>query len=116
MTCDLLDVGCHVQSAAWEWWADVSILNKALIVLGLLGVILGCSWGLLKLIKAVGGWPAVIGFVVAALGLVLALLPRKLEPAAPKPVDEFAFGVDRVKRKKKPKRKTLRDVFAEWRP
>ena len=116
--CTLLDMGCHVQTAAWEWWAGVGLLNKLLIVGGLLAVVLGCSWGLLKLVRQIGGWPAVVGFVAAALGLVLALLPRRPETAppftggevAPRSRDaEFPFGVDRVRPKKK--RKTLQDLW-----
>ncbi len=55
MSCALLDIGYHLQSAAWEWWAKVGLLNKLLIVGGILAFVLGCSWSLLQLVKRVGG-------------------------------------------------------------
>lgn len=92
MNCALLDIGCHIQGAAWEWWAQVGLLNKLLIVGGLAGIILGSSLGLIRLLKAVGGWPAVVGFVALVFGLVLAILPRKPKGRAPKPTDDFTGG------------------------
>jgi hypothetical protein len=96
MNCDLLDISCHVQSAAYEWWAEVGLLNKALIVGGLAGIILGSSLGLMRLLKMIGGWPAVIGFVAIVFGLVLAVLPRKPVPKPPEervpPPTPFEFG------------------------
>lgn len=110
MSCALLDIGCHLQGAAWEWWAGVGMLNKLLIVGGLVLVILSAVRGVLALLHRVGGWPAVIGAILSILGLVLALLPRKpvaVAPAedAPRPKPPFQFGADRNKPKRK--RKTL---------
>ena len=84
MGCNLLDFGCHIQNAAWEWWANVGLLNKVLIIGGIVLLILAALRGVLSLIHRIGGWPAVVGAVLAVLGVVLALLPRKpkgrLEP------------------------------------
>lgn len=77
MTCTLFDIGCHIQGAAWEWWAEVGLLNKLLIVGGLAGIILGSSLGLIRLLKSIGGWPAVVGFIALVFGVVLAILPRR---------------------------------------
>ncbi len=77
MSCKLLDLSCHVQSAAFEWWSDVGLLNKVLIVGGVLALILGVSWSLLTLLKRLGGWPAVLGAGAVIVGIVLAFLPRK---------------------------------------
>lgn len=112
MKCDLLDIGCHIQGAAWEWWAEVGLLNKLLIVGGLAGIILGSSLGLIRVLKAIGGWPAVLGFVAIVFGLVLAILPRKpkgsdahetLPDDHPDAKGPFQFGVE--KRRAKPKAK-----------
>ena len=115
MNCSLLDIGCHIQGAAWEWWAGVGLLNKALIVGGLVLVILAAARGVLALIHKVGGWPAVIGFVLVVVVLVLAMLPRKPEPKAKSVAGEkakgpFEFGVDRLK----PKRGKPSDAFKDW--
>lgn len=117
MSCKLLDVGCHVQLAAYEWWVDLGLLNKVLVVGGLLAIILGVSWSLLTLLKRVGGWPAAIGAVAVIVGLMLALLPRKPKGAEtehfpddhPDTKGPFEFGVNKktrpkvaVPRKKRP--------------
>lgn len=107
MTCSLLDMACHIQGAAWEWWAGVGLLNKALIIGGLMLVILAALRGVLALVHKVGGWPAVVGSIMAVLGLVLALLPRPPDPTA-KPKGEFQFGVDR---QKAPDGKRVRTIF-----
>lgn len=113
MTCALFDIGCHIQGAAWEWWAQVGLLNKALIVGGLVGIILGSSLGLIRLLKAVGGWPAVAGFVALVFGLVLAILPRRPKGSEahetipdnhPDAAAPFEFG----KKKRKKPRTTIR--------
>jgi hypothetical protein len=125
MNCSLLDLACHVQGAAWEWWANVGMLNKLLIVGGIAAIIFGVVWSLGGFLKRIGGWPAVIGAVLAILGLVLTLLPKKPvsdlanehvdgpdadpPPKRPKPKPPFEFGVDRDKSKK---RKTLQDLLA----
>lgn len=120
--CNLLDLACHVQGAAWEWWANVGVLNKLLIVGGLALIVLGVVWSLGGFLKRIGGWPAVLGAFLAILGLVLTLLPRKpvsdlanehvdgpdAEPPPRKPKPPFQFGVDRDKPKK---RKTLQDLL-----
>lgn len=125
MNCSLLDLGCHVQGAAWEWWANVGVLNKLLIVGGIAAIIFGVVWSLGGFLKRIGGWPAVIGAFLAILGLVLTLLPRKpvsdlanehvdgpdAEPPPKKKIKPpFEFGIDRDK--PKPKRKTLQDLLA----
>lgn len=91
MNCALLDVACHIQGAAWEWWAQVGLLNKLLIVGGLAGIILGSSWGLIRILKSVGGWPAAIGAVTIVIGFVLAILPQKPKPKAAA-ADDFTGG------------------------
>lgn len=113
MTCGLLDLACHAQGAAWEWWSGVGWLNKALIVAGLASIVIGILWSLGSMLKRIGGWPAVIGAVVAIVGLVLALLPRA-------PVDEQGSenvdGPDAEPSPAKPKRKrrkTLDDLLRE---
>ncbi len=101
--CDLLDVACHIQSAAWEWWAEVTWLNKVLIVLGIVGLIASACMGILRLVKSVAGWPGVAAALLVLLGLVLAILPK---PPKGKPGDggdtrskkgPFKFGVERRK-------------------
>jgi len=115
MSCALLDVACHIQGAAWEWWAQVGLLNKLLIIGGLAGIILGSSLGLIRLLKAVGGWPAVVGFVALVLGVVMAILPRKPkgsdahETIPDNHPDAAPFEFGRKKRKKP--RPTIRDLF-----
>jgi uncharacterized membrane protein len=113
MNCALLDIGCHIQGAAWEWWAEVSWLNKLLIVGGLVLIIMAAARTLLWLLHKVGGWPAVVGAIAMILGLVLAILPRKPKgseahetipdnhPDAARP---FEFG----KKKRKKPRPTVR--------
>jgi hypothetical protein len=125
MSCNLLDLACHAQSAAWEWWAGVGGLNKALIIIGLAAIVLGIAWSWGAMLKRIGGWPAVIGAIVLAVGLVLAvIMPKKpsddlvsenvdgpdAEPSPKhrKPKPPFQFGVDRDK----PKRKTLKDLIS----
>ncbi|RYY67701.1 MAG: hypothetical protein EOO12_00145 [Chitinophagaceae bacterium] len=116
MSCGLVDVGCHIQSAAWEFWSNVGILNKVLIVGGVLALALGVSWSLLSLLKRLGGWPAVLGAVAVIVGVVLAMLPQKPKPS---PVEQFPedhpdtkgpfeFGVNKTRPKKK-KRPTIFD-------
>jgi hypothetical protein len=116
MNCALLDVACHIQGAAWEWWAQVGLLNKMLIVGGLAGIILGSSLGIIRLLKAIGGWPAVVGFVALVLGLVLAILPRRpkdseahetIPDSHPDAAAPFEFG----RKKRKRSRPTFRDWF-----
>ena len=116
MSCSLLDIGCHVQSAAWEWWSDVGVLNKVLIVGGVLALVLGVSWSLLTMVKRVGGWPAVLGAVAVIVGVVLALLPRKPKGVVATeqfPDDHpdtkggpFQFGVERKKKAAKKSKAT----------
>lgn len=108
MSCGLLDLACHAQGAAWEWWAGVGLLNKLLIIAGLLSIILGVSWSFLSFLKRIGGWPAVAGAVAVIVGLVLALLPRK--PAS-ELASENVDGPDADPPPKKPRRKTLQDLF-----
>lgn len=112
MSCKLLDLSCHVQSAAFEWWSDVGLLNKVLIVGGVLAVILGVSWSLLALLKRVGGWPAALGAVAVIVGILLAFLPQKpkgsdahesLPDDHPDAKGPFQFGVE--KRRATPKAK-----------
>lgn len=127
MNCALLDIACHIQGAAWEWWAQVSWLNKLLIVGGLVGIILGSSLGLLRILKMVGGWPAVIGAVAIVLGFVLAILPKrpKGEPIEHFPDGHeqtggaFEFGVNKkkTKPKKAPRETVLRrpgETVGDW--
>lgn len=82
MTCGFFDIGCWVQLAAWEWWAEVSFLNKVLIIGGLVGLIVALTWSFLLVLKRIGGWPAVGAAIAVILGVVLALLPRKPGSAA----------------------------------
>lgn len=89
MNCALLDVSCYIQGAAWEWWAQVGLLNKLLIVGGLVLIIMAAARTLLWLLHKIGGWPAVVGAVAMILGLVLALLPRKPKGRA---ADDFTGG------------------------
>lgn len=103
MKCALLNVICHVQLSAWEWWSGVGFLNKSLIILGLVALILGVSWSFLRLLKAVGGWPAVIGFAVLVLGIVLALMPHKPKGDYPSEVD----GPDAAPPISRPKKRSL---------
>jgi hypothetical protein len=103
--CDLIDIGCHAQSAVWEAWSLQSWPVKALIIIGLLAVVLGAARGFLALLHRIGGWPAVIGAVLAILGLVLAVLPKK-----PRRDDEPAWtngepGEKPVKRYRVPPRR-----------
>lgn len=120
MSCTLLDIGCHLQGAAWEWWQGVGTINKLLIVAGLTSIVIGIAWSWGSMLKRIGGWPAVIGAALALLGLVLTILPRAAErppgadpapPAKPKPKKPkppFQFGVERDKPKERP---TLIDLF-----
>jgi hypothetical protein len=125
MNCALLDLACHAQGAAWEWWANVGWINKLLILGGIASIIFGVVWSLGGFLKRIGGWPAVVGAFLAILGLVLTLLPRKPAgdlanenvdgpdadppPKKRKPNPPFEFGVDRDKPKKKPR--TLQDLI-----
>jgi hypothetical protein len=117
MSCGLIDVGCHIQSAAYEWWADIGLLNKVLIVGGVLALVLGVSWSLLTLVKRLGGWPAALGAVAVIVGVVLAFLPRKPKGAVTEHFPEghpdtkgpFEFGVNKTKPAKKKKRPTIFD-------
>ena len=113
MNCSLIDLACHAQGAAWEWWAGVGFLNKALIVAGLASIIIGIGWNLGTMLSRIGGWPAVIGAVAAIVGLVLALMPRR-------PVGELnSENVDGPdadpppKKRPKPRKKTLQDLFSD---
>lgn len=109
MNCALLDIGCHVQGAAWEWWSEVGLLNKALIIGGLIGIIIGVSWSLIQMLRAIGGWPAALGAVAIVVGFVLAILPKKPKGYQHEgsPDDHrdakgpFEFGVNKQKAKQK---------------
>lgn len=120
MSCSLLDVACHIQNSAREWWADIGLLNKGLIVLGLIGIIVGISWSLITLLKRVGGWPAVLGAIAVIVGVVLAILPRRPKGVEPFPDEDppltrgpFEFGVNKTRPKVAVKRKrpTILDAF-----
>lgn len=105
--CGFIDISCWIQAAAWEWWAEVTWLNKILIVGGLVGLIVALSWSFLLLLKRLGGWPAVIAAVAIILGAVLALLPRK-----PKGHDsEHVSGRDALPSVRIPQRKKGKRVF-----
>ena len=105
--CGFFDIACHVQSAAWEWWAEVTWLNKILIVGGLVGLIVALSWSFLKVLKSIGGWPAVGAAVALILGAVLMVLPRK-----PKGHDsEHVSGRDALPSVRVPSRKRGKRVF-----
>jgi hypothetical protein len=110
--CSFIDLACHAQNAAWEWWANVSWLNKLLIIAGLGSIIFGVVWSLGGFLRRIGGWPAVVGAFALILGLVLTLLPKK-------PKDRLASengdgpDFDPPPAKPKPKRKTLQDLFRE---
>lgn len=108
MNCHLLDLSCHVQSAAWEWWVNIGLLNKFLIVAGIVGLIVSASMGILKLVKQIGGWPGVVAAVALIVGVVLAILPRKPkgdeftgEVTGEDAKGPFRFGTDRKKKAKK---------------
>lgn len=107
MTCGFFDIGCWVQLAAWEWWAEVSFLNKVLIIGGLVGLIVALTWSFLLALKRIGGWPAVIAAVAIILGAVLAVLPRKpkgaISKSERKPGRDLPFAL--------PKRKGSKRVF-----
>jgi hypothetical protein len=115
MRCGLVDMACHIQLAAWEWWAGVGLLNKVLIVGGLVLIILAATRSLLWLLHKIGGWSAVVGAIALIIGVVLAILPKKPdgftgEQIKPKsPEAEFSFGVDRLKKKRK-------TIFDGWTP
>lgn len=119
MTCGLIDIACHIQSAAWEFWSDIGLLNKVLIVGGVLALVLGVSWSLLTLLKRLGGWPAALGAAAVIVGVVLAFLPRKPKGAAteqfpddhPDTKGPFEFGVNKTRPKVavKKKRPTIFD-------
>lgn len=106
MKCALLNIVCHVEVSAWEWWSRIGFLNKALIVLGLVALIVGLSWTVLRFLKTIGGWPAVIGALVVILGVVLALMPHKpkgygqqTDIDGPDAEGPFQFGTNRVHKK-----------------
>lgn len=99
MNCKLFDIGCHLQSAAAEWWASVGFINKALIVAGIVLVILALSRSILTIVHKIGGWPAVAGAVLAVLGLVLAVLPRR-----PKPDPDWEDGAPRERYRVPPRK------------
>lgn len=104
MTCSLFDVGCHIQSAAWEWWTDVGLINKILIVGGVVGLIVALSWSFLMLLKTIGGWPAVVAAIAVIAGVVLALLPRKPSGVTGKPErsgKDLPFALPKRKRRKR---------------
>lgn len=120
MACGFFDISCHIQDAAYEWWVDIGLLNKVLIVGGVLALILGVSWSLLTLLKRLGGWPAALGAVAVIVGVVLAFLPRKPKgvPVEQFPEDHpdtkgpFEFGVNKKAKSKvavKKKRPTIFD-------
>lgn len=88
MKCALLNIGCHLQSAVWEWWANIGLLNKFLIIAGIVGIIVSASMGILRLVKQIGGWPGVIAALALILGVVLAVLPKP-----PKKADDFTGEV-----------------------
>lgn len=116
MNCALLDLGCHAAQVAFDLWHGLSLPSKLLIIIGLLSIAGGALWGAAKALKAFGGWPAVAGAAAVLLGLALAVWPKKVEPLTGEhiqprsPDNEFAFGVDRLKPKKK--RPT---IFDGWR-
>lgn len=119
MNCALLDMGCHVVQVGSDLWGGFSLPSKLLIIIGLLAIVGGALWGAAKALHRLGGWPAVAGAGAILLGLLLAILPKKPEPftgehVPPRsPDNEFAFGVDRMRPKKK--RPTVGDIFAKWR-
>lgn len=122
MNCTLLDFGCHVVQVAGDLWGGLSLPSKLLIILGLLSIVGGALWSASKVLHRIGGWPAVVGAAAILLGLLLAILPKKAQPDHPftgdqaptrRQSDDFAFGVDRVKPKKR--RPTVGDIFARFR-
>lgn len=112
MSCSILDLGCHAAQVAADLWGGLSLPSKVLIALGLVLIVAGWVWTAAKLLKAVGGWPAVIGGAAVLAGLVIAVLPKTATPDAPRPAakPEFQFGVDRVRPKKKQPM-----IFDRWR-
>jgi vacuolar-type H+-ATPase subunit I/STV1 len=66
-----------IEAALWRWWDGLGLPVQALIVLGLIAIIVGVSWSLLAMLKRIGGWPAVAGFLALVAGVVLAVLPKK---------------------------------------
>jgi hypothetical protein len=102
MRCNLLDLTCHAQGALWRWWDGLGFPVQALIVLGLIAIIVGVSWSLLAMLKRIGGWAAVAGFLAVVGGLVLAFLPKK-----PKDFTGEVDGRDAQGTIRPPKRKTL---------
>lgn len=116
MTCAVLDMGCHAASALSDLWRGFSPASQLLIVVGLISIAGGALWGAAKALKAFGGWPAVLGAGAVLAGLLLAVWPKaKPEPftgehVPPRsPDSEFAFGVDRLKPKRRP------TIFDRWR-
>lgn len=105
--CSFFDVGCHVQLTIYETWAGTSWLTKFLIVGGLVGLIVALCWSFLKVLKSIGGWPAVGAAVALILGAVLMVLPRK-----PKGRDaEHVDGKDGTPSIQRPRRKGGKRVF-----
>lgn len=82
MNCKILDLACHAQSALWRAWDGLGLFWQAIIVLCLLAVILGSLQGFLTLLRRIGGWPAVAGFVGLVLAGIVALLPKRPKPVS----------------------------------
>lgn len=104
MKCGFFDLVCHAQSAAqgaafqaqlavYEWWASVSWVNKALIIVGLWFLALYLTRGIISIAHRIGGWKAAVGYAVAALGAVVWLF-LKFQPKRPKGDDDFTGEVD----------------------
>lgn len=101
MKCNFFDIACHaqnaaqgaawqVQSAVYEWWVSVGLLNKALILVGLWFAALYLTRGIGALAGRLGGWKAVAGYAVVVFGAVLWLF-LKFQPKKP---DDFTGEVE----------------------
>lgn len=120
MTCSFFDIVCHGQSLAFGWWAALPWYAKLGIVVGIGFMI----WGMVERaifavrkvgewVYRIGGWPAVVGAsivaVTALVSIVVALLPKRRGELPSENVD----GPDADPPPKKPKRKTLQDLFRD---
>jgi hypothetical protein len=73
MNCKFIDLPCHFFNGVGGLWFSLGWGWQSLIVIGVLLTIGGAVWNFQRIVKAIAGWPGVVGVGLILVAIVGAI-------------------------------------------